>query len=205
LKEIKTIRNRGVFVRSDMCLYEQFDYDEHAGAVVLLSIYGADQQVQAIFASLVADKDIRVEGEPMRLRRSGSHLVSRSRVLGRGKRHMLIWNHRKMESSPIWMRDDEKDQAMENFLMNRKVPYDKEYLDAFEQKILEERILVPLEGWGSVRGYLVPDSSSEHLDNKLCKYMLEVIREDTDEKEAFGSNTFMRDAQESTEMLGCVT
>lgn len=175
MKNIKRIRTSGVLVKSDMCLWEPFTYDSHSGAIIFISIYGATQQVQAIFAALAAGKDIRIEDEVFRLKRTESPISARSRAIGRGKRHMLIWSPETVESSAIWMKD-EKERAIEDFLVHRKVPYDKEYLEDFEVRLLDEGMLKPLSGWGDIHGYSLQSyCDKKSIDNKLCGFMLEVI------------------------------
>lgn len=204
MKKIRTIQIGGVSVRSDMCLYEQFDCDdEHAGAIVLLSIYGATQQVQAIFASLAGNKDVCVKDSLQRLRRDESPIMVRSRTLKRGKRHMLIWDVEKIRLYPIWLKNEEKEQAMENFLAGRKVPYDVKCLETFEQKLLEEDILLPLKGWGGLQGYVLRDYANISLDDRLCHLMLESLGERA-ECASFGSNTFMERTSEKTREFDCV-
>jgi len=163
--DIKTIKAGGILVKSDFGMYTKDN------EIVLLSVYGALQQVKAVFAAIAAFKSLTVIPDGINVQRSNSSLRALGRSIGYGKRHLLIWASDAADRSIIWMNGDEdKEAAVEAFLSQRKVPYERDFFLPFEKSLLGEELMEPMAGWGGVCGYAV----NEEDDGRLCDIMLDI-------------------------------
>lgn len=163
--DIKTIKVGGVMVKSDYGLYTKDN------EMVLLSVYGALQQVQAVFAAVAGFKSVTVVPDGINVQRSNSSLRARGRPIGYGKRHLLMWDADAAGRSIIWMNGaEDKEKAIEGFLSSRKVPYEKDFFHHFEKRLLEDELMERMTGWGDVSGYAV----LEEDDGRLCDVMLDI-------------------------------
>jgi len=163
--DIKTIKAGGVLVKSD------FGICTKDNEIVLLSVYGASQQVKAVFAAIAAFKSVTVIPDGINVQRTGSSLRALGRSIGYGKRHMLIWDSDVADRSIIWMNGaEDKEAAVEAFMSRRKVPYEKDFFLPFEKRLLGEGLMERMVGWGGVCGYAV----NEEDDGRLCDIMLDI-------------------------------
>jgi hypothetical protein len=161
------VTSGGVAVRSDIGLYGG------TGEVLLLSVYGAPQQVKAVLArvamggeiTLFAEQDERTLSKSWR--RSYKMKVS---AIGYGKAKGLLWREDLAESTVFWMSPEEKDGAIRAAISRRTIPFLPEWLPAMERLFLKREIFAPLQGWGGVEGY-----ETSWDDEKACDLIVKNI------------------------------
>lgn len=144
--DIKKIKHKGVEVLSDLCLYD------NNNEIVLLSLYGATQQVKAIFAAIASGYEINVE-DSISLQRVYSPVRFRGTSIGYGKQHGLIYaEDLAAEKYVIWRNPNERVERLIETLSGRRIPILKEWMPWLEGLLKENEVLLPLHGWGG-EGY----------------------------------------------------
>jgi hypothetical protein len=145
---VKTVAYKGVTCKSDMCLYLQGEY---TNTVFILSLYGAPQQVKAIFSALSLGKEI-VQKNNILTRDYKSSIRFKGRSLGRGKYHGMIFTD-DIKDHVVWTEPDKRIKALQTALSRRKIPFDREWLTDIEALLLRDEYLTKMQGWGGISGY----------------------------------------------------
>jgi hypothetical protein len=159
---IKEIIYNGVKVYSDVCLYDSSD------RLVVMSIYGAPQQVKAIASALLMGEYLDLNSE-VELVRSYHPYKYKITSLGRGKAHGLIYNEKIGEKYIFWITPEEKTESLRQVIQKKRIPYDPEWLPELEKLLIDRAYLVPLRGWG-IQGYEV-----DIYEDVVCNLIVEEI------------------------------
>lgn len=165
----------GVICKTDYGLYHHSIYRSRV-ETVLLSIYGATQQVRALFSLLsMGHRLIYVDPKDERAvslhRARGGFLRFKGFNIGWGKQHALIWNHETTDNKDVifWFSPNEKEAAMMKALSKKRIPLLKEWLPWLEPILVEHEYLIPLTGWGGINGYLLENTSDNHICDLICE------------------------------------
>ncbi len=175
-----TLKAKGVTCRTDMGLYSS---SSSSNILRFASVYGAPQQVKAIFSVIATFNEVILlkDDSQVRLARSyNSSLRFRGFSIGYGKQHGIIWDEKTGEDCIIWTSRDERLKALYNALSKRKVPFDKAWLPKLELLLGRGGFLSLLQGWGGIGGYecswdddAICDKIVKVLTNKVKRQALE--------------------------------
>lgn len=145
------VSSGGVVCLSDLGLIDE------RGTVYVLSLYGALQQVRAIWARLIGDLPVSLSREPddgvSLVRPVSTALRFRGTPLGRGKYHGLLWVDTLGQEVLVWTQEAERLPMVQGALSRRRIPYDPQWLPWLETLLYERGYLLPLECWGDLHGY----------------------------------------------------
>lgn len=165
--QIHEIYSCGLTVKADIGIYSSDD------AILLLSVYGAPQQVKALLARLVMGEDISLligEDKHLLHKNWGSNYRMKIFSIGYGKVHGLLWQDKIDQDSVFWLSPREKDWAIRAAISKRTIPFLPEWLPAIEQILIEQEIFTPLQGWGGAEGY-----EATWKDEMVCDLIVEKI------------------------------
>jgi len=162
VNSIRTLKHKGVEVKSDLCLYGTID----GGEVNVVSLYGSPQQVKAIEAAFLSGNIVETIGGMPLYRYSQSYKIKNTSI-GYGKCHGLLWLGDR--NYFIWRNKQERMQAFEQVLRTRKIPFLPEWLPWLERMLKDGEYLVPLYGWGA-EGYVCYWD-----DDKICQDITKVL------------------------------
>jgi len=168
--EFAILSAKGVICKTDVGLYSNY-YSNNI--VYFLSIYGAPQQVKAIFASLATGQRLEVTSgnESFSLSRDyQSSLRFKGFSVGYGKAHGIIWQENIGQKCVIWTSPEERDIAFLNAISKRKIPFDKSWLQKMEVALKQKGFLTPLLGWGGIGGYV-----AKWADDAICELIVTSI------------------------------
>jgi len=164
---IHNIYSCGLTVKSDIGIYNSED------AILLLSIYGAPQQVKALLARLVMGEDISLlygRGKHVLHKNWRSNYRMKIFSIGYGKVHGLLWQEAIDQDTVFWMSPDQKDTAIRAAISRRTIPFLPEWVPTIEQILIEQEIFTPLQGWGGAEGY-----EAMWKDDLICDLIVEKI------------------------------
>lgn len=161
---------RGIKVMGDMALWKKPIYSLNA-MVVLLSLYGSESQLRAIFSALVTNNELVIEtgeGGMDLIKGWEGHLRFKSWKMGYGKYHALIWNEELVTKSVTVIETSEV-EAWEAFIKKRKVPILREWIPDLISILEREELLTELDGV-NLKGWLWNAS-----DDTVCDKIVEEI------------------------------
>ena len=158
---------RGIKVIGDMALWKKPVYNLNA-MVVLLSLYGSESQLRAIFSALVTNNDVYVETDDRMALMKGweGHLRFKSWKMGYGKYHALIWNE-ELVSKCVTVIGTNETEAWADFIKKRKVPILPEWIPSLISILEREELVTELEGM-NLKGWLW-NASDEIVCDKIVE------------------------------------
>ena len=165
--QIYEIYSCGLTVKSDIGIYNSDD------AILLLSTYGAPQQVKALLARFVTGENIcLMTGEDKRSLHENWANNYRMKIfsIGYGKAHGLLWQENIDRDTVFWLSPEERDQAIRAAVSRRTIPFLPEWLPTIEQTLIEQGIFTTLQGWGGAEGY-----EATWKDDQVCDLIVEKI------------------------------
>lgn len=166
---VKTITHKGVTCKSDMGLYLDGDYNK---TVFILSVYGASQQVKAIFSAFSLGNNILLD-KTVLTRDWSTSIRFKGRSLGYGRYHGMLWTD-DIKDHVIWTVPEERIKALQSALSRRPIPFDKQWLPEIEVLLLRNNFLTELKGWGGISGY-----RALWDDDAVCDAICEEIKKGT--------------------------
>ncbi len=165
--EIYQVYSCGLTVKTDIGIYNSDD------AILLLSIYGAPQQVKALVARFVMGENIYLlSGEDRYSLHKNWRSNYRMKIfsIGYGKVYGVLWQENIDQDTVFWLSPNERDWAIRAAISRRTIPFLPEWLPAIEQILIEQEILTPLQGWGGAEGY-----EAMWKDELVCDLIVEKI------------------------------
>lgn len=177
-KKYGLLKNHGVACKTDFGLSCHRDVNN---ALLVASIYGAAQQVKALFSLfsmghqlnyVFPDSDRSISFS----RDRSSTLRFKGTSVGYGKQHGLIWSDYVYSQTEIiyWFSPEEKEVAICSALSKRRIPYIKKQLPWIEKILVDYHYFEPLRGWGGIQGYLCEFGTT--ADDHICSLICEEIR-----------------------------
>jgi len=177
-KKYAFLKKDGIAVKTDIGLYSE----GYVSPILLLaSVYGAAQQIRALFSMLSMNYSLSYEpfdGDTVTLYRETKGLLRlKSTSIGYGKQHGLIWadySYFKDTKIIYWFSPEEKDAALYSVLSKRRIPITKHWLPWVERLLVDNEYFIPLRGWGGIQGYLCEFSYSS--DDYICDLLCEKLK-----------------------------
>ena len=165
--QIHEVHSCGLTVKSDIGIYTADD------AILLLSVYGAPQQVKALLARVVMGENVSLlYGEEQQVLHKNWRSSHRIKIfsIGYGKVHGLLWEEDIDQDTVFWLSPEEKDWAIRAAISRRTIPFLPEWLPTIERILIDQEIFTSLQGWGGAEGY-----SAMWKDELVCDLIVEKI------------------------------
>lgn len=162
---VSLVKAGGVRARAPLALY----VPGNPAQLVVLALYGAPQQVRAIMAMLATGTPVTLvapQGAERPLLRP-DQLRVRGWPVGHGYQGMLLWDEALPQTHVVWATPDERAARFRDAISRRTIPVDPAWLPELERVLVEQKQLLPLEGWGG-GGYL-----ARWDDNAVCTLLIE--------------------------------
>lgn len=157
---------RGITAMGDMALWQKPLYNDHA-TVVLLSLYGSENQLRGIFSALASNYEINLSSEILTRGWDGNIRFKDWRT-GYGKYHALIWNEKLISECIIAFKPG-KEEVWESFLQRKRIPILKEWIPQIAGILEKEGLVETLEGI-NLRGWHFKAS-----DDEVCDWIVKKI------------------------------
>jgi hypothetical protein len=150
------IEKDGVKCAVDMYLVE-------GETLLAISLWGSESQTRAVFAMLAQNQ--RLSLNDFWVYRTWSHALRfKSRKVGYGKVHAVIWDEKSVPDSVIWFDETELIPAWEMYIKRLTVPYDKDWIPAIARLLEEKQLAIKLTGFGGADGWKITANAEEICD-----------------------------------------
>ncbi len=156
------IEKDGVKCAIDMYLVE-------AETLLAISLWGSESQTRAIFAMLAQNQRLCLNNFWV-YRNWGHALRFKSRKVGYGKVHAVIWDEKSVPDSVIWFDETEHLPAWERYIKRLTVPYDRDWIPQIARQLEEKQLAIKLTGFGGADGCKITANAEE-----ICDIIVESI------------------------------